>query len=198
MKEEIRRLLVQILENQQHILERLNSLERRLFAEESVRPATERAGSDDSLKDSAQSGQSPGDRLWAQVLERMSGRISEESLEMWLKPLAVCGVDGESLDLLGPDRFSAEWVASRYGKMMEESLPEGDICRIRVGWKDETGDIRWAESGEGDAVIRKLLGEAEEALESLREPWEDLGMFANPDDEPDGKKAGMKQEKTDP
>jgi hypothetical protein len=182
MKEEIRELLAQILENQQHILERLNRLEQRLFAESyGDRPVSAAAEFGEVHEKETE----PAERIWRETLVKVKERISAESFDMWLKPARVHKLEGDILYVRAPDRFSAEWIASRYGKLLESSLPDGEIRHVRFGWLDEEdgGKFRSAESGETDDVIHRLLGEAEDVLESLRrEPWAELEKFANPEE----------------
>ncbi|MEO3945813.1 helix-turn-helix domain-containing protein [Gorillibacterium sp. CAU 1737] len=69
------------------------------------------------------SGKVDGDLLWAEVLNVIREKLSPPSYDTWFKETTGT-VDGDTLVVTCPNRFSAEWVFSRYSFLIEQALDE--------------------------------------------------------------------------
>jgi len=60
--------------------------------------------------------------LWESALSDLRERLSVESFETWLSPIRFDGIDGRTVQLSFPNRFSADWIRAHYLDLILESL----------------------------------------------------------------------------
>jgi len=60
--------------------------------------------------------------LWESALLDLRERLSVESFETWLSPIRFDGIDGRTVQLSFPNRFSADWIRAHYLDLILESL----------------------------------------------------------------------------
>ncbi len=65
------------------------------------------------------------DGLWESTLENLRGRLARETFETWLQPIRWGGMTGKVVRLRIPNRFYAEWIASRLLPEIVGSLAQG-------------------------------------------------------------------------
>lgn len=75
-------------------------------------------------------------RLWQEALGRLKSRISNQSFEIWLKPLTAVRCDQSTLVVEVPHAFFQEWIQDHFGEELLQSLrqvsPEIQQVRFEV------------------------------------------------------------------
>lgn len=71
--------------------------------------------------------------LWRDLQERLKEKVTASSYDTWFKPLEVSGIDGDTLLLVAPNDFAADWLRSRYQSMVNELVAQlsGSIKQVR-------------------------------------------------------------------
>lgn len=86
--------------------------------------------------------------LWESTLDKLRGRLAEETYATWLEPIRFDGIDGRVVRLRIPNRFFADWISARY-------LP--DILESLAALTGTTGlDVAW----EVDASLQDQVSSA--------------------------------------
>lgn len=62
--------------------------------------------------------------LWQQVLSNIQNRLSKPSYDTWLKSTRATVFTETSLVICAPNKFSMEWLESRYSKMIRSTVFE--------------------------------------------------------------------------
>ncbi len=75
------------------------------------------------------------DALWKATQERLRSSVPESTYRLWLEPLEVVGVDGETLYLTGPEGIRA-WTERRYSSLIAEALREVDVTLGQVSFAE--------------------------------------------------------------
>ena len=73
---------------------------------------------------------------WDSVREAVRLRIGESACETWFRSVAG-SLDGQTLVLSCPNRFTRDWVRARYGRVIADVAPEVREIDYRV---DERGE----------------------------------------------------------
>ena len=64
-------------------------------------------------QDAAQAGDRPA-AIWTLIQSALRAECGARSFDNWLRPLALLGVDGDTVRLTAPSHFLADWVASNF------------------------------------------------------------------------------------
>src|SRR5258706_12939233 len=68
---------------------------------------------------------------WETVRTAVGQRVGEAAFEAWIRTLDG-RLEGETLVLRCPDRFTRDWVRSRFGRTIEECAPAARSIEYRV------------------------------------------------------------------
>src|SRR5258705_9534578 len=68
---------------------------------------------------------------WETVRTAVGQRVGEAAFEAWIRTLDG-RLEGETLVLRCPDRFTRDWVRSRFGRTIEECAPAARSVEYRV------------------------------------------------------------------
>jgi chromosomal replication initiator protein len=71
---------------------------------------------------------------WNRVRLALRQDAGDHSFEAWLAPLAIAGVDGDTIRLSAPSAFAADWVNSHYGDLLRRhwALARPGVRRVTV------------------------------------------------------------------
>ncbi len=59
--------------------------------------------------------------IWSEALQGLQPRLGAQTYDLWLRPIALCRMDGTHLHLTAPNRFMKEWFENHYlGVVLEE------------------------------------------------------------------------------
>lgn len=74
--------------------------------------------------------------IWQEVTECLRHQLPESVFGLWIAPLRCLRGDGQTLELVGPDRFFCSWVAENYLAQIQAALAatgrQGVKVRFRV------------------------------------------------------------------
>jgi len=73
--------------------------------------------------------------LWRAAQERLKTSVPESTYRLWLEPLEVVGVEGETLYLTAPEGIRA-WTERRYSSLIVEALHEVDATLRQVSFAE--------------------------------------------------------------
>jgi hypothetical protein len=122
--EDIRSMLEQVLANQQDILKRLDRLEWWL-APKVANPEKKIYDHESSIPlEWIDHPEPEADALWKQVLDRVAEKIPERSLKTWFTTARGLRIQDEALYVLAVNEFTADWLASRYGELVDDLIRE--------------------------------------------------------------------------
>nr|CRH07617.1 Chromosomal replication initiator protein dnaA, DNA-binding transcriptional dual regulator [Candidatus Magnetococcus massalia] len=63
-------------------------------------------------------------QLWSKAMAVVQEQVSEQVFEAWIRPLRPGPLDAGTLQVYAANDFSADWVKSRYGGLMEAVIEE--------------------------------------------------------------------------
>jgi chromosomal replication initiator protein len=77
--------------------------------------------------------------IWGDILHALTGRLNQQTLETWFRPIRFEGLDNSEhvIRLRAPNQVVKDWVVSNYSKVLEESLDELRLSGYSVGWAVE-------------------------------------------------------------
>ncbi len=77
--------------------------------------------------------------IWGDILHTLTGRLNQQTLETWFRPIRFEGLDNSEhvIRLRAPNQVVKDWVVSNYSKLLEESLDELRLSGYSVGWAIE-------------------------------------------------------------
>ncbi len=77
--------------------------------------------------------------IWGEILHALTGRLNQQTLETWFRPIRFEGLDNSEhvIRLRAPNQVVKDWVVSNYSKVLEESLDELRLSGYSVGWAVE-------------------------------------------------------------
>ncbi len=94
---------------------------------------------------------------WEAVREAVRQRVGVSAYEAWFRTLGGA-LEGETLVLRCPDRFSRDWIRERYGSVIEEITPQ--IRRIEYQIDPEAGPPGPVSPAAGPAAPPNLRADA--------------------------------------
>lgn len=78
--------------------------------------------------------------LWQQVLSVIQTKLSKPSFETWFKPIKTSVISDNSLIIYAPNKFSMEWLESRYARLIQATLQETTGLTLEVKFALETDE----------------------------------------------------------
>jgi chromosomal replication initiator protein len=74
--------------------------------------------------------------LWGRILHSLQGRLNQQTLETWFRPIQFERLDNSQqvLHLRAPNQIVRDWVISNYADALDESLNEQRLNGYSVGW----------------------------------------------------------------
>src|SRR5260370_21383319 len=100
--------------------------------------------------------------IWGDSLHALTGRLNEQTLEKWFRPIRFEGVDHSAhvIRLRAPNQVVKDWVVSNYSKLLEESLNALRLSGYSVGWAVEKEAssvlVDWNSKAGTDTLSRSL------------------------------------------
>ena len=74
--------------------------------------------------------------VWGRILHSLQGRLNDQALETWFRPIQFERLDNSQqiLHLRAPNQIVRDWVISNYADALDESLSEQRLTGYSVGW----------------------------------------------------------------
>ena len=74
--------------------------------------------------------------LWGRILNSLQGRLHQQALETWFRPIQFERLDSAQhvIHLRAPNQIVRDWVVSNYAEALDESLNEQRLAGYSVGW----------------------------------------------------------------
>lgn len=74
--------------------------------------------------------------VWGRILHSLEGRLSQQALETWFRPIQFERLDSSQhvIHLRAPNQIVKDWVVSNYAQALDESLNEQRLAGYSVGW----------------------------------------------------------------
>jgi chromosomal replication initiation ATPase DnaA len=114
-------------------------------------------------------------KVWNDALKEIKDQISKPSFETWFKATKPLSLEGNTFVLEVPHAFAADWLKSRYGKMIEEVLQKvtgnAEIkLKTAVGYSEKEEKLIY------DAVTSEVdaLGKIEDRLDRIEKKLDEL------------------------
>jgi chromosomal replication initiator protein len=61
--------------------------------------------------------------VWTRLLDRARSDLPAQTFKTWLEPTAALGLDGDTITVGAPDRFTAEWNESKHAQLLASYAP---------------------------------------------------------------------------
>ena len=89
--------------------------------------------------------------IWADIIHSLQGRLNQQTLETWFRPIRFEGLDNSQqvIHLQAPNQVIKDWVVSNYSQLLDESLNELRLSGYSVGWiieKEQSRPLAYAKS----------------------------------------------------
>src|ERR1044071_8315051 len=74
--------------------------------------------------------------VWGRILHSLEGRLNQQTLETWFRPIQFERLDSSQhvLHLRAPNQIVKDWVVSNYAEALDESWSEQRLSGYSVGW----------------------------------------------------------------
>lgn len=74
--------------------------------------------------------------VWGEILHSLKGRINQQTIETWFRPIRFEGLDSlqQVICLRAPNQVVKDWVVSNYSGLLSESLNKLALDGYSVGW----------------------------------------------------------------
>ena len=80
-------------------------------------------------------------QLWEQCVENLSFHISEDDINLWVRPLHAIEKDN-ALVLLSPNQHGMNWIKNHCMAIIKKNLPENMSVKVGVGSPDERQTVK--------------------------------------------------------
>jgi chromosomal replication initiator protein len=60
--------------------------------------------------------------LWSKVIDSLKERVGQQNFDIWIKPIQLISMVGESVELEVPNRFFKDWIQEHYSSHIKEVL----------------------------------------------------------------------------
>ncbi len=108
--------------------------------------------------------------LWEAALHRLSGRVSPQNFDMWLRPIEYLGIDGSVLRLRAPNAYVRLWFESNYLDVVLDEIRATTGNELRVEMTVDDAEHRRADVGAPPtltaAPLQAVTAEGSGALEA--------------------------------
>ena len=64
----------------------------------------------------------PSKEIWNQCLAQVGDKVSQQSFDMWLKPLKLLKVTDDTVELEVPNKFFKDWISENYEAQIKDTL----------------------------------------------------------------------------
>ena len=64
----------------------------------------------------------PSKEIWNQCLAAVGDKVSQQSFDIWLKPLKLVKVTDDTIDLEVPNKFFKDWISENYESLIKDIL----------------------------------------------------------------------------
>ena len=77
--------------------------------------------------------------VWEACLEYLQGRMPTGACQTWLAATDIAAIDNDLVTVTAPNKFVADWIGSRYSRLIDEALlavtgsPKRHRVEIHVG-----------------------------------------------------------------
>jgi chromosomal replication initiator protein len=61
--------------------------------------------------------------VWTRILDRARSDLPAQTFKTWLEPTAALALDGDTITIGAPDRFTAEWNESKHAQLLASYAP---------------------------------------------------------------------------
>jgi len=61
--------------------------------------------------------------VWTRILDRARTDLPAQTFKTWLEPTSALGLDGDTITIGAPDRFTAEWNESKHAQLLASYAP---------------------------------------------------------------------------
>ncbi|MEP7064829.1 MAG: chromosomal replication initiator protein DnaA [Gemmatimonadota bacterium] len=61
--------------------------------------------------------------VWTRLLDRARGELPAQTFKTWLEPTAALSLEGDTITIGAPDRFTAEWNESKHAHLLASYAP---------------------------------------------------------------------------
>jgi len=58
--------------------------------------------------------------LWSKVIDSLKERVGQQNFDIWIKPIHLVSIEGESVELEVPNRFFKEWIHEHYSRHIKD------------------------------------------------------------------------------
>jgi chromosomal replication initiator protein len=74
--------------------------------------------------------------VWGRILHSLKGRLNQQTLDTWFSPIQFESLDSSQhvIHLRAPNQVVKDWVVSKYGQVLADSLNELRLADYSVGW----------------------------------------------------------------
>ncbi|MFN2530001.1 MAG: chromosomal replication initiator protein DnaA [Pyrinomonadaceae bacterium] len=96
--------------------------------------------------------------IWGEILLSLKGRLNQQAVETWFKPIRFESLDNSSqvIRLRAPNQIVKDWVVSHYTAQLRESLDDLHLPGYSVGWTIDTADDFSGSHGSRDLQLSKV------------------------------------------
>jgi chromosomal replication initiator protein len=114
--------------------------------------------------------ESHSQELWQQVLSVIQTKLSKPSFETWFKPIKTTVFTDSSLLIYAPNKFSMEWLESRYAKLIVAAVFEALGKTVEVKFALETDEAKPPAAQQAAAAAPKPIALTQEEVSSNLNP----------------------------
>jgi chromosomal replication initiator protein len=73
--------------------------------------------------------------IWTRLLERARGELPAQTFKTWLEPTTALTIDGDTITIGAPDRFTADWNESKHAQLLASYAPVALGHPIKIRFK---------------------------------------------------------------
>ena len=97
--------------------------------------------------------------IWRQVSDRILVRVNKQTHDTWFKPLSIESIEGNTINLVAPNRFFCEWIKEHYYEMLLDEIGQvAGIDGLRVNLFVRNEPPSRGESEPPEKAIRSRRG----------------------------------------
>jgi chromosomal replication initiator protein len=114
--------------------------------------------------------ESHSQELWQQVLSVIQTKLSKPSFETWFKPIKTSVFTDSTLLIYAPNKFSMEWLESRYSKLIVAAVFEALGKTVEVKFALENDEAKPPAAQQAAAAAPKPVVLTQEEVSSNLNP----------------------------
>ncbi len=70
--------------------------------------------------------------IWEKSKKTIQERVSQQNFETWIQPLKLASIEGESANLVVPNKFFKDWLSENFLPIIQESLKTATGIAVKV------------------------------------------------------------------